>query len=417
MGNQSSYGAVGESSPTLPDVVDIITDSQKDKDNALEDVTVKDVLEGLLRLPGNNTCAKTKLRDEKTKNLLFEDSDNAAVAFGYHGSSPDIAYASLKTMVTCQNKKCGKCFSLDQAKKIFKSCRSCYTYYCGRACRHDDWEHHKSGCPYSLAHRTCKQVIKRVNTDANIQYQMSRLARRGYLCSGRGCVLLGFQTVYAAHTFLANGLNLIHLPPAFASLKELQDSKMFGDILPSLVDACKTYNPDVKYVVHIGVDVTSLPLSVTVPRRSDAVVQQCAVLRLSDVCQYPRERLADTTPLIVTAVYGLPVRTDAQTRTAREAWFIDIQRTLRGRGVNLRHQFRDVYDRLINFVADAKYFSPEIFYPVDDRTGNRFMCVIMPESEPEIEWLHNPQLFQNDEVSDELSLLISSNCLVAKESM
>ena len=91
---------------------------------------------------------------------------------------------------------------------------------------------------------------------------------------------------------------------------------------------------------------------------------------------------------------------EIDSRKTRELCFVNIQRKLRHRNVSLRHQFSDVYNKLIDFVSDAKHFSPLIIYPIDGRTNKRFMCVIMPEAEPEIEWIRDPDLFHELDVFD-----------------
>ena len=79
---------------------------------------------------------------------------------------------------------------------------------------------------------------------------------------------------------------------------------------------------------------------------------------------------------------------------------MNIQRKLRERGVDLRRDYPHVYDQLIAYVADGKHFPPLIIYPYDVRLQKRFMCVVMPESEPEIEWIQYYDLFDELDITD-----------------
>jgi len=117
---------------------------------------------------------------------------------------------------------------------------------------------------------------------------------------------------------------------------------------------------------------------------------------------HPKQENSDVpSTLILTAVPGNQHADDIDGRKARELCFVNIQRKLRNRSVSLRHQFPEVYNKLIDFVSDARHFSPMIIYPSDGRTGRKFMCVIMPESEPEIEWIRDPDLFHELDVFDD----------------
>ena len=69
---------------------------------------------------------------------------------------------------------------------------------------------------------------------------------------------------------------------------------------------------------------------------------------------------------------------------ARQVSFCNIQRELRQRGVSLRRQFPDVYTKLAAYVdGTSERFTPVTLYPVDAASGKTFMCIIMPDAEPQ----------------------------------
>jgi len=87
--------------------------------------------------------------------------------------------------------------------------------------------------------------------------------------------------------------------------------------------------------------------------------------------------------LILTSLPGYGGRDTAA--TARRLCFVNVQRHLRQRGVELRQQFPDVHRKLREYAdGDADVtFTPVTVYPRDRDTGKTFMCVIMPDTEPE----------------------------------
>ena len=313
-------------------------------------------------------------------------------------------------LVTCDNPVCKRETNLKEARKFFKTCHSCFSYYCSRSCRKVHWEAHKKVCIYSRINSACKHVIKAINRDPHMQYQCSRLARRGYLSRGRGCVIFAFPDISSTEDFLFHGMECLWVPPVYVCLKELPDATMLGTKLDLLTQTCFQYNPELKYVIHVAIVIPPKLPTRPVPRKRESIIQKCAKLRLSPAHMHPKPLDAPTdhpSTMILTAVPGNKHEYDQDGRKTRELCFINIQRKLRQRGVSLRHHYPIVYNKLIDFVSDAKHFSPLIIYPTDGRTAKRFMCVIMPESEPEIEWIRDPELFQELDIFDDEGLDMS----------
>ena len=49
--------------------------------------------------------------------------------------------------------------------------------------------------------------------------------------------------------------------------------------------------------------------------------------------------------------------------------------------INLEPVEIEIYVRLCNYVERNEHFEPTCIYPIDNRTGKEFMCLIMPDSE------------------------------------
>ncbi|KAL3871483.1 hypothetical protein ACJMK2_039478 [Sinanodonta woodiana] len=338
--------------------------------------------------PGSPPFQFYQSLDSVRNDNVFMDS-NENVDF-YNSAEGDYV------LVKCENPNCKKETNLREAKHFYKTCHCCFTYYCSRNCRKEHWSDHKEVCIYSRINSRCKHVIRFINRNPDLQYHCSKLARRCYLSQGRGCIVFAFPDVEAAENFIIYGLKGLMVPPVFVSSKKILEAVIFGDHTSSLLQTCQQYNPDLKYAVHVAIvvppDVPSLPVT----RRKDMIIQKCAKLKLSPALlhQNSAEDTDEPSTLILTAVPGNK-DIASHDRKARELCFINIQRKLRQRGVSLRHQFPHVYNKLIDFVSEAKHFSPMIIYPTDTLTQKTFMCVIMPESEPEIEWITPPDPLMN----------------------
>ncbi|XP_052219756.1 uncharacterized protein LOC127837041 isoform X1 [Dreissena polymorpha] len=376
---------------------------------------IDDVLDGLLLLDGYSTGRMKVNENGRIVPRSAETPDTppgfvfpypVSAQIGKDGTLSENgdgeAIQSEYVLIRCEAPHCQRETNLKEARKYFKSCHSCFTYYCSRTCRKADWFAHKRMCVFSKLNSACKHVIKHINKQPHLQYQCSRIARRGYLSQGRGCVVFAFPDISSADEFLNFGMERLCVPPIYVPLKELPNAEMLGSKLEILSDTCKQYNPELKYVIHVAIVIPFQLPSRPVPRRMESIIQKCAKLRLSPAHMHPKQEHSDIpSTLILTAVPGNQHADDFDGRKTRELCFINIQRKLRNRGVSLRHKFPVVYNKLIDFVSDAKHFSPLIIYPMDSRTGRKFMCVIMPEAEPEIEWIRDPDLFHELGVFDD----------------
>ncbi|KAK3756326.1 hypothetical protein RRG08_038818 [Elysia crispata] len=177
----------------------------------------------------------------------------------------------IPTLIRCHTPDCGKTATLDIARHLYKNCHNCRgNYYCSRKCRREDWKRHKRDvCHGSRVSSACKRVIQFCGLDPEVKAALSRLARRGFLSSGRGCVMLGFPDLCASEEFVRHGLKSrwgkgdassgtgLELLPVYVPLSELRGSKMYGggEVLQRLMNFCETYNPELKFLLNIGIGV------------------------------------------------------------------------------------------------------------------------------------------------------------------
>lgn len=314
--------------------------------------------------------------------------------------SPDQSPDEDETMM-CSNNKCRRTETLFNACLYFKSCHSCYTYYCSRNCRREDWAIHKESCLYGRIGSICRHVIKYCRETAEVHKAFSRVAKVGYLSRGRGVLFLSFPNPGSSTNFLQYGLESLLMSPTYLSIREL-DSYIdnLGDYCQELQEAGKEYDPNECFILNVSIAVGDQVPERSPPRVKAPTVRKFAKVALASYSPernvHGKEREMET--LILTPPPGTADmdKEGEEGRKAREICFINIQRELRIRGVFLRHEYPHVYQKLCEFVESNRRFTPTCIYPIDKRTGKQFMCMIMAASEPRtLDWVETPHLLDD----------------------
>uniref|UniRef100_A0A8B9NQ59 Apical junction component 1 homolog n=1 Tax=Apteryx owenii TaxID=8824 RepID=A0A8B9NQ59_APTOW len=314
--------------------------------------------------------------------------------------SPDLS-AEEDDMMMCSNAKCRRTETMFNACLYFKSCHSCYTYYCSRNCRREDWDTHKESCVYGRVGSICRHVLQFCRENTEVHKAFSRIAKVGYLSRGRGVLFLGFPNSGSAENFLQFGLESLLMSPTYLSLRELESySDNLGEYARELRETGNQYDPDECFLLNVTVAVAQ-----KVPERPSPKIQVPTVRKYAKVAlasSSPEKKILkkerDMETLILTPPPGTADidKEGEEGRKAREVCFINIQRELRIRGVFLRHEFPKIYEQLCDFVESNKRFTPTTIYPIDKRTGKQFMCMIMAASEPRtLDWVASPNLLDD----------------------
>lgn len=314
-------------------------------------------------------------------------------------------------LMTCSNARCRRTETMFNACLYFKSCHSCYTFYCSRLCRREDWDAHKARCVYGRVGSVCRHVLQFCRDSSPVHRAFSRIARVGFLSRGRGVLFLGFPSPGSADNFLRFGLEGLLLSPTYLSLRELAaHAAPLGSYARELAAAGRLYEPAECFLLSVSVAVGPGPAAAPAtsarptpaPRSPAPTVRKFAKVALAAGsparpnpvrgCEPDMETLILTPP---PGTAGLDQEGEAG-RRAREVAFIHIQRELRLRGVFLRHEFPRVYEQLCAFVEDNRRFTPTTIYPTDRRTGRPFMCMIMAASEPRtLDWVASANLLDD----------------------
>uniref|UniRef100_A0A667X264 Un-named hu7912 n=1 Tax=Myripristis murdjan TaxID=586833 RepID=A0A667X264_9TELE len=350
----------------------------------------------------NSGCLNTQLPSTKSSPDTVKDPDSGCDGLQRSAEecSPDHSTDEDDTMV-CANKKCNRIETLFNACLYFKSCHSCYTFYCSRNCRRDDWENHKENCLYGRVSSVCRHTLKFCRENSEIHKAFSRIAKAGYLSRGRGVLFLGFANPGTADNFLQVGLESLLMSPTYLSLRELDGFKdNLGDYCKELQQAGNEYDPNECFLLNVSIAVGELVPNRPSPRVQAPTVRKYAKVSLAssspDKKVFRKDNEMET--LILTPPPGTPDidKEGEEGRKAREVCFVNIQRELRTRGVFLRHEYPKIYNQLCEFVESNKRFTPTTIYPIDKRTGKQFMCMIMAASEPRtLDWVGTPHLLDD----------------------
>uniref|UniRef100_A0A3Q1HWJ2 Apical junction molecule ajm1 alpha/beta domain-containing protein n=1 Tax=Anabas testudineus TaxID=64144 RepID=A0A3Q1HWJ2_ANATE len=331
----------------------------------------------------------------------FRDMDGASDAMkSADECSPDQSPDEDDTMM-CSNNKCRRTETMFNACLYFKSCHSCYTYYCSRNCRREDWDIHKESCLYGRIGSSCRHIIKHCRETVEVHKAFSRIAKVGYLSRGRGVLFLGFPNPAASSDFLQYGLDSLLMSPTYLSLRELESFKdNLGEYCKELQEAGKEYDPNECFILNVSIAVGEQLPDGPSPRNQAPTVRKYAKVALASFSPERKvhKKESDMETLILTPPPGTADidKEGEEGRKAREICFINIQRELRIRGVFLRHEYPQVYQQLCEFVENNRRFTPTTIYPIDKRTGKQFMCMIMAASEPRtLDWVGTPHLLDD----------------------
>lgn len=351
---------------------------------------------------GENNLSKTSLTDTPQSRTSLK----SIASINTDGSGED-------TLVHCRYTKCTSATIQADARRYYKNCHNCNYLYCSRECRRAHWEKHRKICLHSRASTLCRQILSTAKEDVDSLHHVSMIARKGYLDQGRGVVKVFFTSPDAAEKFTSNGFQSLG-EPVFVKWPNLMPNEMGPELYAELVKLCKSYNPETRLVLYVAVCIVSeVPTKGAAVKWERQIVSRCAKLRLSNTVmsnspqgQFPTYsspkakvrdkdriqkdkdalcRTGSTETLILTSnSANLHQKNNTSIQKIREVSFNNIQFQLQKRGVNLKKHYPEVHTKLCLYVEGAcDKFTPITIYPRDNSTGKLFMCVIMPETEPE----------------------------------
>ncbi|KAA0188494.1 hypothetical protein HAZT_HAZT006073 [Hyalella azteca] len=412
--------------------------SESFRDFNIKDEDCGDKLTGVATTPDScsdngNDNAASDTTDQTSDSIQMDvcesvDSGNAALG-----------------VVKCRNPTCNKLSDTEELRILFKSCHNCGSSYCSRVCRRSHWEKHKKICQKIRANNAAREIVSMVRDKEVSLDAASAVGRRGALGLGRGVVKMFFPDIPSAESFVeGNYTPSMHYhtasnlmpnemsPDVYRSLMEMCRNYNIESKFILYVSICinneitsgpskckrenvsraakiKLYEPPKVCEKQIAFRPADKPVSSTF-KGSENEPKESKGLRFLTFAPDTREGgghierqktptapfrtpLGDTEDdetgstsasddletLILTPAQPMNV----SARENRSMAFHNIVRHLRTRGVLLRTQYPDLYHQLDVYADSGETFAPMTIRPKDAVTGRPFVCVIMPQPDPQ----------------------------------
>lgn len=329
--------------------------------------------------------------------------------------SLDSYESKCSELVRCRYPRCDSTTTSAEAKKTYKSCHNCSHLYCSRECRRSHWEKHRKACLHSRVSALCRQVLSACKDDGDTLRHLSLLARRGFLSQGRGVIRILFRSPENADLFIKQGFQCLG-EVMYVRWPDLMPAEMGPELYSELLRLSTEYKPESKMLLYVAICVVSeAPAASTGQVKWERqLVSRCAKLKL---CKSIINDMAHQQPIFtqqqftaaascqgatggtttsgnnsssMTSSYVSAPDSDVlilkfslsgkrNTQKYRELIFQNIQSVLRQKGVSMRKNFPEVFQRLSSYVeGTTDRFVPVTIHPRDTTTGRGFVCIIMP---------------------------------------
>ncbi|XP_059612211.1 uncharacterized protein LOC132258764 isoform X2 [Phlebotomus argentipes] len=309
-------------------------------------------------------CAADRSRESRRVSL---DSSDASGGAGRSGE-----------VLKCRYHKCESTATVADAKKYYKSCHNCSHLYCSRECRRAHWERHRKACLHLRVSTLCRQVLSACKDEPDTLRNLSLLAKRGHLSQGRGVVRILFRSPEAAETFIKQGFQSLG-ETSYVRWPDLMPAEMGPELYSELLRLSTEYKPETKMLVYVAICVVSEapgPAAAAPVKWERQLVSRCAKLK---ICKTVLSDLANLKAPAHRPEEDMDILILTFSRRGREVVLHNIQAILKQRGVNLRKNYPDVFQRLSSFAdGSAERFLPVTLHPKDSATGRTFVCIIMP---------------------------------------
>eukprot|EP00794_Sanderia_malayensis_P015689 gene15689-17271_t len=287
--------------------------------------------------------------------------------------------------ISCAFPPCRRRDHVDRSQRTsFTSCIACFTYYCSKECRKAHWKEHKRTCYYGRVNYYTKALIRRFETSSIVNEQLSEIAVRGYEDFGRGCVLVTFSSPMAAKFFLVSGTNSFATKPVFSPLKDVDYGRITTKHQVLLLQTLHDYIPESELVIDLTV---YLGKQNEVRMTSQSRLKSTALLRCTKLplnARFLNENSGDPSQQNESSydikVFYLPRSQRhhfVNDTEARRYYCREVSYGLRRYGVQLKTDYRDVYDKLCLYVEDNTEFAPITLY--GQANGKNYKCIIFPE--------------------------------------
>ena len=313
--------------------------------------------------------------------FLTHDSDGASsgeyfVPLNIQSKRPE------SRIISCAFGPCNNKDFVDWSQRSqFTSCASCFTYYCSKECRRAHWNEHKITCHYGRINYYTKALVRRFETNEEVNEKLSRLALEGFHDNGRGCVLITFSSPMAAKFFLVSGTNAFVKDPGYASLNDVMNEGIVTKHQVLLQQTLHDYNPEIEFVANLTVFAgkqNEIQASTRSRFKSRALLR-CAKIPLNNIfLNRELDPYPETSYDI--KVFYLPRSKNhhfINDTEARRYYCREVSYGLRKYGIILKRDYPEAYDKLCLYVEHDVEFVPITLYGQTD--GSNYKCIVFPE--------------------------------------
>ncbi|KAF2347072.1 hypothetical protein FHG87_022172 [Trinorchestia longiramus] len=197
-----------------------------------------------------DSCSDNGANDNVTSDATDQTSDSIQMDVCESVDSGNV----VSGYVRCRNPSCNKVGDTEELRVLFKNCHNCGSSYCSRVCRRSHWEKHKKVCQKIRANNAAREIVSMVRDKEVSLDAASAVGRRGALGLGRGVVKMFFPDIPSAESFVeGNYTPSMH----YHAASNLMPNEMSPDVYRSLMEMCRTYNSDYKFILYVSICVNS----------------------------------------------------------------------------------------------------------------------------------------------------------------
>ena len=292
--------------------------------------------------------------------------------------------SDIERTVHCGNPPCSREQILkgDQ-RSNFTSCPSCFTCYCSRACRRQDWHEHKRICFFGRLSYYIRSLIKRYEKDFKFNSTLKEAAVESYETFGRGCLGIVFENPTEAKLALISKHATLTRTPLYSTIEAVRsDNNKHSHFLYQVL---QDYDPEQEFVVNISIAVNPKTSTSKRKYKSSSIVRSARIPMIEPISILYGNLSSSYTIRIFTLpdILDTTVTNDKKTRRyyCREILF-----SLKQYGVRLKADFKDAYEQLCLFVEHDILFPPLVLYGL--KNGRNFKCIVYSTETHDDDFIH-----------------------------
>ena len=290
----------------------------------------------------------------------------------------------IERTVHCGNPPC----SIEQILKgdqrsNFTSCPSCFTCYCSRACRRQDWHDHKRICFFGRLSYYIRSLIKRYEKDFKFNSTLKAAAVESYETFGRGCLGIVFENPTEAKLALISKHAILTRTPLYSTIEAVRcDNNKHSHFLYQVL---QDYDPEQEFVVNISIALNPKTSTSKRKYKSSSIVRSARIPMIEPISIL----YGNLSSSYTIRIFTLPDILDtiiANDKKTRRYYCREILFSLKQYGVRLKADFKDAYEQLCLFVEHDILFPPLVLYGL--KNGRNFKCIVYSTETHEDDFIH-----------------------------